>query len=47
MGCGRCDMRCPKGIHFSETIDGLAEEVERLKAKGQRKGQQKGGEKDA
>lgn len=31
VGCGRCDMRCPKDIHFSETIDTLAKEVERLK----------------
>lgn len=32
VGCGRCDMRCPKDIHFSETIDTLAGEVEKLKA---------------
>lgn len=32
VGCGRCDMRCPKEIHFSETIDTLAKEVEKLKA---------------
>ncbi len=31
VGCGRCDMRCPKDIHFSETISGLAAEVEMLK----------------
>lgn len=31
VGCGRCDMRCPKEIHFSETVDRLAHEVERLK----------------
>ena len=31
VGCGRCDMRCPKDIHFSETVDGLAAEVERLR----------------
>lgn len=31
VGCGRCDMRCPKDIHFSETIDRLAHEVEGLK----------------
>lgn len=31
VGCGRCDMRCPKEIHFSETIQTLAEEVEQLK----------------
>ena len=31
VGCGRCDMRCPKEIHFSETVDKLAHEVERLK----------------
>lgn len=34
VGCGRCDMRCPKDIHFSETIDTLAHEVEKLKAAG-------------
>ncbi|MCD8230464.1 MAG: anaerobic sulfite reductase subunit AsrA [Clostridiales bacterium] len=31
VGCGRCDMRCPQEIKFSETIGGLAREVERLK----------------
>ena len=31
VGCGRCDMRCPKDIRFSETVDRLAHEVERLK----------------
>lgn len=31
VGCGRCDMRCPKDIHFSETIDKLATAVENLK----------------
>ena len=31
VGCGRCDMRCPKDIHFSETIDKLAAAVENLK----------------
>lgn len=31
VGCGRCDRRCPQGIKFSETINGLAEEVRRLK----------------
>lgn len=31
VGCGRCDMRCPRDIHFSETIQGLAGEVEKLK----------------
>lgn len=34
VGCGRCDMRCPKDIHFSETVDGLAAEVEKLCAQG-------------
>ncbi len=33
VGCGRCDMRCPRQIKFSETIGGLAEEVEILKQK--------------
>ena len=32
VGCGRCDKRCPKEIHFSEIIDGLSAEVERLNA---------------
>lgn len=31
VGCGRCDMKCPKDIKFSETISGLAAEVEKLK----------------
>lgn len=31
VGCGRCDMRCPKDIHFSETIGKLAAAVETLK----------------
>lgn len=31
VGCGRCDLRCPEGIKFSETINGLAGEVRRLK----------------
>ncbi len=31
VGCGRCDMRCPRDISFSETISGLAGEVLRLK----------------
>lgn len=34
VGCGRCDIRCPKDIHFSETIQKLSEEVERLKEGG-------------
>jgi len=34
VGCGRCDMRCPKDIHFSETIDKLAAAVENLKKGG-------------
>ena len=36
VGCGRCDMRCPKDIHFSETIEKLAREVELLKEGGKR-----------
>jgi len=32
VGCGRCDMRCPKEIRFSEVINGLSEAVEQLKA---------------
>ena len=31
VGCGRCDMRCPKDIHFSETIERMAAAVETLK----------------
>lgn len=31
VGCGRCDMKCPQEIRFSETISGLAQEVEKLK----------------
>lgn len=31
VGCGRCDLRCPKQIHFSETIDTLAAQVTQLK----------------
>ena len=31
VGCGRCDMRCPKDIHFSETVEKLAAAVETLK----------------
>ena len=34
VGCGRCDMRCPKEIHFSETIQTLALEVVKLKNNG-------------
>lgn len=34
VGCGRCDMRCPKDIHFSETIEKLAAAVENLKKGG-------------
>lgn len=30
VGCGRCDQRCPQEIKFSQTIDGLAHEVEKL-----------------
>ena len=30
VGCGRCDMRCPKDIHFSETVGKLADAVEKL-----------------
>ncbi len=32
VGCGRCEIRCSKDIHFSEVIDGLYTEVERLNA---------------
>lgn len=42
VGCGRCDMKCPQEIKFSETIGGLAEEVEKLKEA--RNAAEKGGE---
>ncbi|MCR5667156.1 MAG: anaerobic sulfite reductase subunit AsrA [Eubacterium sp.] len=32
VGCGRCIMRCPEDIDFSETINKLADEVDKLKA---------------
>ena len=32
VGCGRCDKRCSKDIQFSEVIDGLYAEVEKLNA---------------
>ncbi len=30
VGCGRCDMRCPKDISFFDTVNGLNEEIEKL-----------------
>ena len=27
VGCGRCDMRCPKQISFFDAVDGLAAEI--------------------
>lgn len=33
VGCGRCDMRCPQGISFSDAINGLSREVEQRGAK--------------
>lgn len=31
VGCGRCDMRCPKDISFFDTVNGLNAEIETLK----------------
>ena len=31
IGCGRCDMRCPKDISFFDAVYGLNEEIEALK----------------
>ena len=31
IGCGRCDMRCPKDISFFDTVNGLNAEIENLK----------------
>ena len=30
IGCGRCDMRCPKKISFFDAVDGLAAEIEKM-----------------
>ena len=30
VGCGRCDMRCPKDISFFDTVNGLNEAIETL-----------------
>jgi len=30
VGCGRCDMRCPKDISFFDAVNGLNEETEKL-----------------
>lgn len=32
VGCGRCVVRCPQEIRFSDTVDGLYAEVEALRA---------------
>ena len=32
VGCGRCDMRCPKQISFFDVVDGLAAEIEKMNA---------------
>ena len=32
VGCGRCDQRCPEDISFSDTINRLSSEVDRLNA---------------
>ena len=31
VGCGRCDIRCPKDISFFDTVNGLNDEIETLK----------------
>ncbi|NLP31101.1 MAG: anaerobic sulfite reductase subunit AsrA, partial [Clostridiales bacterium] len=33
VGCGRCDMRCPQDISFSETINAFAEEMEKINSR--------------
>ena len=33
VGCGRCVLRCPEDIKFSETINKVAEEVDKMKEK--------------
>lgn len=30
VGCGRCDLRCPKKISFFDTVNGLNEEIQRM-----------------
>ncbi|MCF0228138.1 MAG: anaerobic sulfite reductase subunit AsrA [Parasporobacterium sp.] len=34
VGCGRCDMRCPQDIHFTEAVNGLADIVDQMKEEG-------------
>ena len=34
VGCGRCDMRCPKEISFFDTVSGLNEEIASLREDG-------------
>lgn len=31
VGCGRCDIRCPKEISFFDTVNGLCDEIDRIK----------------
>lgn len=35
VGCGRCDMRCPKDISFFDTVNGLTEEIRKMKTGGE------------
>lgn len=30
VGCGRCDIRCPKEISFFDTVNGLCDEIDRI-----------------
>lgn len=32
VGCGRCDIRCPKEISFFDAVNGLSDEIDKLKA---------------
>lgn len=34
VGCGRCDIRCPKKISFFDTVNGLSAEIENMKKMG-------------
>ncbi|SHI81431.1 anaerobic sulfite reductase subunit AsrA [Parasporobacterium paucivorans] len=31
VGCGRCDMRCPQDISFYDTVNGLCDELDKMK----------------
>ncbi len=32
VGCGRCDIRCPKQISFFDAVDGLSDEIDKINA---------------